>query len=150
MIVYRITHKKWATSLQASGYPARWNSSGIFILYTAENMSLDCLENVVHRKGLGLNASFEVMHISIPNSLKMSELNVKKLPKGWDDLSEKGQLLCRKLGDDWVKRRESCVLKVPSVIIPSEFNILINTHHPHFSKIKLKDHHPFTFDNRLR
>ena len=54
MEVFRITHEKWANTLVASGFPARWNSQGIEIIYTAGSRSLACLENIVHRNKSGL------------------------------------------------------------------------------------------------
>ena len=135
--------------MQASGYASRWNEQGIFMLYTAESMALACLENLVHRNGMGLHTNFEVMHIELPKGIQVEVLDPKKLPIGWNDITEKGKMICRKLGSDWAKSHSTCILKVPSVIIPNEFNYLINCNHPDFKKIKIVKHHPFLFDERL-
>ncbi len=150
MIVYRITHKKWANSLVASGYPARWNKEGQYIIYTSESMALCCLENLVHRKGKGLNALFSVMHISIPDTLPITEINQEQLPQGWDGLTENAFEICRIQTQKWITSGQSALLKVPSVIIPNESNILINTQHPDFNTITLKGSQPFDFDARLK
>ncbi len=150
MIVYRITHKKWANQLVASGYPARWNKEGQFVLYTSESMALCCLENLVNRKGKGLNALFSVMHIAIPDSLQIIEIYRDDLPKGWDGLTETAFEICRNESQSWLRSGQSVLLRVPSVIIPNEFNILINTQHPDFSKIELIGSQAFDFDARLK
>ena len=150
MEVFRITTKKWANTLGASGYAARWNSEGVFVIYTAENKSLACLENLVHRNGFGLDDNFSVMIIDISDKVSVGKLDVNLLPKDWNYTDEKSYIKCRKLGDKWILEKKTCVLKVPSALIEGEFNILINPNHKDFHKIKLKSTEKFTFDNRLK
>ena len=57
MEVFRITSTKWSTKLQASRYPAQWNSKGKFIIYASSSRALVSLENIVHRSSEGLNMS---------------------------------------------------------------------------------------------
>lgn len=149
MEVFRITHSKWADKLVASGYQGRWNSNGFYVIYSAENCSLACLENLVHRNGFGLNGDFSLITISIPDSIKKNEIDIKNLPIGWNGNDEKSQLLCQKVGDDWLRNQQTAVLIVPSAIIANEKNILINPNHRDFDKIKLKSVQSFSFDRRL-
>lgn len=149
MDVFRITNRKWADNLIGSGYAARWNSSGFFVVYTAENCSLACLENLVHRNGFGYNENFCIITIQIPNAINKIEILDSTLPIGWNENSENGHLLCREIGDKWLQSSKSCVLVVPSAIIPNEKNILINPNHNDFSKIKIKLVTDFSFDSRL-
>lgn len=149
MEVFRITHSKWADKLVASGYQARWNSNGFYVIYSAENCSLACLENLVHRNGFGLNGDFSLVTISIPDSIKKIEIDIKNLPIGWNGNDEKSQLLCQKVGNDWLRNQQTAVLIVPSAIIAKEKNILINPNHRDFDKIKLKSVQSFSFDKRL-
>jgi RES domain-containing protein len=148
MEVFRIVHSKWANSLTASGYAARWNSTGLFVIYTAENCSLACLENLVHRNGFGNDADYSLLTISVPNSVQTLEINPKDLPKGWNNASENGHLNCRGIGDSWIRNQKSAILFVPSAIIPKERNVLINPNHPDFKKIKFIKQE-FAFDKRL-
>ena len=83
MQVYRITLAKWSTELVASGNPARWNSKGKFVIYTAATRALACLENVVHRSGEGLDSGFNVMVISIPPKIIIKEIALTELPDDW-------------------------------------------------------------------
>jgi RES domain-containing protein len=149
MEVYRITHSKWATKLEASGYAARWNSHGLFVIYAAENISLACLENLVHRNGFGLDADFSLITISIPDEIAVSELRSTILPSNWNELNENAHLICRKYGDNWIKSQKTSVLIVPSAIIENEKNIIINVNHPDFLKIKISKTQPFSFDKRF-
>lgn len=149
MEVFRITHKKWASKLVASGFVARWNSHGFNVIYTAENRSLACLENLVHRNGFGLDSDYFIMTITIPNAVLISEIKYSELPQKWNLADENAHLLCRSFGDDWIKSQKSCCLVVPSAIIENEKNILINPNHKDFEKVKLSLSQPFSFDNRL-
>jgi RES domain-containing protein len=48
-----------------------------------------------------------------------------------------------------VERREATVLIVPSVLVPSESNWLINPLHPQFGLIHVHPPEPFRYDQRL-
>lgn len=148
MDVFRIVHAKWANNLTASGYAARWNSTGLFVIYAAENCSLACLENLVHRNGFGNDANYSLLTISFPNSVEAFEIHANELPIGWNDVTENGHLICRTIGDNWIRNQNSAILFVPSAIIPNERNVLINPNHPDFKKIKFTTQE-FTFDTRL-
>ncbi len=147
MFIYRICLSKWTAELKASGLPARWNSKGKLVIYTAENRSLACLENLVHRSGLGNNELYKILVISIPDDIKISEVTQKQLPQKWREYSNYS--LCQKIGDQWVDNLSSCILKVPSSIIPQEYNFLINTLHKEFGRIKIETQEDFNFDRRL-
>ncbi len=147
MIVFRITTPKYA-KLTASGREARWNRFGEFVIYCAENISLACLENVVHREGEGLIGEFSLMRIEIPKKVSIIKMNLVDLPDDWSD--KFSYEVCQAISTNWQINLESCVLCVPSVIIPNEINYLINPQHPDFRLIKLLSVEEFTFDNRIK
>jgi RES domain-containing protein len=147
MIVYRITTEEWSKKLTASGYPARWNSRGNFMIYTAESRALACLENLVHRSGEGNSALYKVMVIDIPDSLTIEITKVKKLKPDWNSMAN--YPYCQSIGDKWLQAAESVVLKVPSSVIKPEFNFLLNPNHADFKKIKLAGVESFNFDERF-
>jgi RES domain-containing protein len=147
MIVYRITLEKWAKSLIASGRAARWNSNGHFMVYTASSRALACLENVVHRHSFGKDDLFKVMVIVIPDDLAIAEIKKGELPKNWSEYTNYAS--CQALGDSWLNNNDTPVLRIPSSIIPQEFNYLINPQHPDFRKIAIHGIENFSFDERL-
>ena len=148
MKVYRISLRKWSKKLAASGYAARWNSKGSFVIYTASSRALACLENVVHRSGEGLNSHFKVMIIEIPAKVKVKTISIKKLPPNWYKFESYS--ITQKLGDNWLEKQQSAVLKVPSSVVPKEFNYLINPNHKDFKYIKLVSTEDFKFDPRIK
>ncbi len=149
MEVFRITHKKWSKQLTASGFPARWNSGGVFIVYTAESRALAYLESVVHRGLADFSIPFIMMEILVPDELKIKEISTKDLLSGWSEIGDLGYRKCQPIGDNWISRAESAILKVPSAIVVKESNYLLNPNHPDFIKIRIKSEEPFIFDDRI-
>ena len=70
------------------------------------------------------------------------------LPADWTE--EPPPPSSMEIGDRWVKEARSVVLELPSVIIHTEPNYLLNPAHPHFKKVTLGKPVPFSFDPRLR
>lgn len=148
MLVYRITKAVYADRLVASGGAARWNYRGQFVLYTAASRALACLENVVHRSGEGLMEVFRVMVIEVPDTLAITTIELDSLPGGWTDFQQYAR--CQERGSDWLQRGQTAVLRVPSAIIDTECNYLLNPAHPDFGQIRLLRTEPFLFDPRIK
>lgn len=148
MIVYRIVFHELAGSLNASGRPARWNSTDHKMIYSAGSVSLACLENVVHRSSEGLSGLFKILVIEIPDDLSYDEIRISDLPENWADFTNVN--ITRLLGDDWLKNKTAVALQVPSAIVPQESNYLINPDHDDFSKIRLIETQDFNFDKRIK
>jgi len=55
-----------------------------------------------------------------------------------------------RFGSDWARERRSVALRVPSVVIPSEPNYVLNPEHPDFGHaVIIGPAQRFTFDQRL-
>lgn len=147
MEVYRITHINWAGKLKASGRAARWNSDGKFVIYTASSRALACLENVVHRSGEGLNSLFKIVTIDIPEDVSVEKVSLEDLSQNWFEFNNYPE--CQKVGNLWLGKAFSCVLEVPSAVIPDEKNYILNTNHQEFEKVSIKNVDDFKFDPRL-
>lgn len=148
MVVYRITKAIYADRLVASGGAARWNGRGQFVIYTAASRALACLENVVHRSGEGLADLFRTMIIQVPDDLPIETITSESLPTDWTDFGRYDY--CQQLGGNWLRSGQSPVLRVPSAIIPDEWNYLLNPAHPQFPLIRLLQTEPFVFDPRIK
>lgn len=147
MIVYRITTEQWSKSLKASGYAARWNAKGRFVIYTAGSRSLACLENLVHRSGEWQGKMYKVMLIEFADKIKIDTFETGDLKKNWEQISNFSY--CQSMADSWLKNATAVILRVPSVIIKKEYNYLINPQHPDFKLIKLTGVEDFNFDERF-
>lgn len=154
MKVYRVEREKHLdTTLKGVGAAFtdgyRWNSLRTYLVYTAETRALATLEVSVH---LDLNEDLPTdryyVEIDIPDDIDIIELRIEDLPRGWN--SKPPIIETQYIGDDFVKDLEAAVLKVPSAIVPPEFNYLINPHHPDTKKIKVVNARSFEFDERIK
>ncbi len=146
MLVYRIAHKKYAQNLSVSGFSGRWNSEGNKVLYTSENISLALLENMIYRAGCGFNSDFKIMVIEVLSE-KIEQVDFKIVPKNWRKLDAYSEL--QAIGDFWYEQQNNLMLKVPSAILPENFNLIINTVHPDFKNVKLIEVLDYEPDERL-
>ena len=71
---------------------------------------------------------FKMMIIAIPDYDRLVKaISVDELPANWRNVAAYGAL--QNLGGLWYENNESLLLKVPSAVIPPEFNYLINVKH---------------------
>jgi len=77
----------------------------------------------------------------------MHTLNPDDLPTGWD--ARPAGAASQRVGDAWLKAGESLVLRVPSVVVPGEFNYLINPVHPQYAELATGDVRRLVLDERL-
>jgi RES domain-containing protein len=154
MKVFRIERGKYLeTTLQGIGAAStegyRWNSLNTFLVYAAESRALAILEVSVH---LDLSEDLPndrfYVEIDIPDDVAILELSMDELPENWD--AKPPILETQFIGDDFVAQKNAAVLKVPSAIVPPEFNYLINPNHPDAVKITVVSIQPLQFDNRLK
>jgi RES domain-containing protein len=88
------------------------------------------------------------MRVQIPKKVSVKKIQIEDLPENWSD--KFNYEICQEISINWLNNHESCVLCVPSVIVPLEYNYLINPQHADFRFIKLLSVEKFTFDNRLK
>ena len=149
MLVYRITLPKFANDLSGEGsriFGSRWNHKGIYCLYAAESRALALLEFSVNTRIHDLPGLLSVITYNIPESIH--QLRVTDLPANWDNpiVTDK----TRDFGTNLLNESNAVAIQIPSVVIPQEFNFLINPRHPEMKKVTIADISPFSFDVRLK
>jgi RES domain-containing protein len=150
MEVFRLARKKYPIELSGKGASisgARWNSKGTEIIYCAQNRALAMAEVLVHLSLATLPSDFVMLTIDIPEDIFIERLNPEKLNIDWNVFPCTFETPF--LGDDFIKRNEACVLKVPSAVVKGDFNFLINSYHADFYKIKITEQVDFPFDKRI-
>jgi RES domain-containing protein len=143
--------KSWYASTAFDGegarlYGGRWNSPGTRMVYTSSTISLAVLEVLVHLQEASLLSSYSLISAGFDDAL-VERLDHSMLPDGWRTYPAPSDL--QRIGDDWVRSQRSVALEVPSVIVESESNYLLNPAHPDFSSVVIGESEPFTFDERL-
>lgn len=101
---------------------------------------------MIYRVGTGFNADYKIMIIEIPDE-SFESVETEKLPKNWRKIESYPVL--QKIGDNWYGEQKKLCLRVPSSVMPENYNIIINTAHPDFKKVKLIYVLPYEPDDRL-
>ncbi|MDR6846334.1 RES family NAD+ phosphorylase [Flavobacterium granuli] len=150
MEVFRLARKKFPIELSGKGASisgARWNSKGTEIVYCAQNRALAMAEVLVHLSLATLPNDFVMLTIDIPDDIFVEVLDLNKLSIDWNVFPCTFETPL--LGDDFIRRNEACILKVPSAVVKGDFNFLINPYHIDFSKIRITEQIDFPFDKRI-
>jgi RES domain-containing protein len=123
----------------------RWNSVGIAVVYTSGTLSLALVEVLVHLPS-GILPAYSAVRVDFDESM-VTAVGPRDLPANWRDYPPPPST--RAIGDLWVAQGSSLVLRVPSVIVPTEFNYILNPAHPAFADVTIGEPMPFPFDARL-
>lgn len=113
------------------------------VIYAAQSQALAALEMLGHLQGRDLLHNYVLIPITLEEAL-VESLGMHLLPENWR--ADPAPMELRRIGDEWLERAECPVLRVPSALLPQEFNFLLNTRHPDFQQLKFGDPIPFRFD----
>ena len=150
MRLFRIAKRQYIEDFSGEGarlYGGRWNKAGTKMLYLSSTLSLSVLEILVH-----FNQDYA------PNDLYYAELELAdKFINTKTDFSELKEHLrdnpphysTQKFGTEWVKFNKDLAMTVPSAILPTEQNILINPKHKDIGELKLIGIEVLQLDMRL-
>ena len=151
LTTYRICKTKLAAACFDGGgayrFGGRWNSRGTRLVYTAGSLSLAALEMLVHLDSEDLLYTYSFATAEFDEGLVIAIEDFGPLPDNWSDSPP--PLAIQRIGDEWAESKASAVLRVPTAVLPFEFNYLINIEHADFSKIRLGKLQSFIFDQRL-
>ena len=145
MVVFRIARKEYIQDLSGRGaelFGGRWNEKGIPALYTSSSLSLAALEILVHTDKSLPPVNMAYAKVYVPDEVfSMKILRLKP-----DEVAVE-------YGTKWLKEKRGLMLKVPSVILPyeydHEFNLILNPLHEDYKKVFVAEVHDFSFDVRL-
>ena len=124
----------------------RWNSRGYRAVYLADSLALATLEVMVHGVSYATLQNYVCIVATIPKKI-IQEVDLKSLPGNWREDLPLAEV--RALGDRWLNEQKSAALKVPSAVIPVEFNYVLNPRHKDFRKIEIAEPLSLAFDKRL-
>ena len=149
--VWRIVKAKHAAhAFNGEGaflYGGRWNSPGVRVVYTAQSASLAALEMLVHLGRSDILSHYVRFAVHLDDTM-IRQVDASALPPAWRD--DPAPVELQEIGDDWALRRESLAMAVPSAVVDTETNILINPSHPDFPDLIIEPPQPFRFDPRLK
>lgn len=149
--LYRICKTKHAaTAFDGEGarlYGGRWNSVGSRVVYAAGSLSLTILEILVHLDYTPILPSYSYIRVKCAAEYITNVNDIALLPSDWYSSPPPKDL--QQIGDHWLKNLSSAVLTIPSAVVPTEWNYLINPAHADFALLEIDSPKPLTFDPRL-
>ena len=147
--LYRISRNKYKDDLSGEGarlYGGRWNKPGVAALYTSEARSLALLELIVHfNSAAALKMDYVFITLGIEEE-HIYNVELKDLPK--DILSFNNTKLWD-ITDDLFYKKDIFAMRVPSVLVPQEFNVILNPNHKLVDIMKVVEVEAAILDDRL-
>lgn len=139
MDVWRLCRRRYA-DLSGEGARlagGRWNPMGLAVVYFAEHPALAAMEVRVHLDlpFALLPADYVLMRVRLPDR---TIAHLDEMPP--DTVAA---------GTEWLVEGRSAGLRVPSVLVPHAWNILLNPVHRDAARAKIVAVEPFGFDPRL-
>jgi RES domain-containing protein len=149
--IWRICRKSFARKpldgrggLLAAG---RWHTPRRLVTYASESLALASLEVLVHCDLDLLPVDLTAIEIDVAQRIKVSEVATSDLPRNWRRHPAPPAL--QRIGNDWLDQGQTAVLRVPSALVPTETNLLLNPLHRDFRDIRVVRRFRFTFDERF-
>ena len=133
------------TGFGARLYGGRWNEKGTALVYCSSTLALAALETLVH--STVIPANYVAIRIDIPPPLKIDVWTVSSLPRSWR--STPAPIALQRRGSAWAKQARALAVVVPSAIVPTETNLLINPLHKDVRRLVVHRAVSFRFDPRL-
>ena len=92
-----------------------------------------------------LPVHYRLIRASAAADLQPDRVRDQDLPDDWPEQID----LTRSIGDEWLKRGATALLTVPSAIVPSTVNVLLNPAHPDASRVTVVEINDHVIDRRL-
>ncbi|MEL7059570.1 MAG: RES family NAD+ phosphorylase [Acidobacteriota bacterium] len=150
MQLWRLVASRYLTSaLSGEGarrYSGRWHHAGTPVVYCASSRPLAVLELLVHVDPYQAPEQLHFLPLEVSDD-RLEQLDLSTLGEGWSD--QPARDVTRDLGTAWATEGLSLGLIVPSVVLPSETNVVLNPLHPDMGSVRVGAPEPFRFDRRL-
>jgi RES domain-containing protein len=145
MVLWRISRHRDLSGLGGLRAAGRWHYAGQPVVYLAENPAAALLEVCVHTAANDVPPEFTLLRVEGPD-LAVSVIADSVLPRGWQSRIE----VARRLGTDWLLKKEAVLLRLPSAIVPQTANFLFNPLHPDAGRFQIAEALTYPFDSRIK
>ena len=134
------------TGAERSG--GRWNRAGTPLVYASTSRAQACLETLVHLTRQPLPLNRYLVALTVPGSAWAAATEFDPAANiGWD--AEPAARVSLDWGKAWVAGGVSLLAKVPSIVVPEEFNVLINPAHRAIGEVRAVKQRRWTYDPRF-
>ena len=124
---------------------ARWHSRAHLLVYLADHPASALLEVMVHMEvdRDDLPADYQLLAVECPDNVAFDDAG--ELPGRW----RSDQTVTQDVGDRWINRESSALLRVPSAIVPYTWNWLFNPSHRDAGRVQIVEAIGVAIDPRL-
>lgn len=148
MKIYRLTKTQYADDPKGTGaklYGGRWNHIDFPCIYTAESRALSVLEYAVNVNVDFIPRALSICVFEIEED-QVHSLQEEELPGNWRQ--SPAPRSTKDFGTKLLEKKHP-IIKIPSIIIPTEFNYILNPFvgNTAFKLIEIRD---FVFDLRIK
>jgi RES domain-containing protein len=147
MILWRISNYADLLGIGGMEASARWHTAGRPIVYLAESPSSALLEILVHLETDEDDRpdTYQILKVEAPDDISVNRVSLTSLPGDWKNNEE----ATREIGDAWLEKSGSALMRVPSVIMPETYNWLLNPRHADAKKVVILHTEKHLYDSRL-
>lgn len=127
----------------------RWNRKGTAAVYAASTIALATLETLAHLgESISIRNAF-LVSITVPRLVwaARESISAASLPPTW--LAEPPGATSIDFGNAWLRSKIGALLLVPSIIVPEEYNVMINPAHPSAAQMTSAVTRQYIYDPRL-
>jgi RES domain-containing protein len=147
VILWRVSNHSTLDGSGGLSAAGRWHTLGRRIVYCAPNPATALLEVLVHSR-IDIDdmpVKYRYLEIEVPGTLVVEDMDTGALGPAWQTDLE----ATRRAGDEWLRFGRTALLRVPSVIVPATWNVLINPQHPDGTQVRVAHVHHHGIDPRL-
>ena len=152
LVLWRLSKAAHAkTALDGEGariVGGRWNRRGRRAVYLSEHLSAAVLELLVHIE-IPMAPRLVSIRVEVPPDVKIYQPALADLPPDWRETPGQPDST-RAFAEKWFAGGATALMRVPSVIVPEEFNYVLNPDHPDAGKLSVRAPEPFALDPRLQ
>ena len=144
MITFRVVPTEYAHDLSGEGsakVPGRWNIQTIPALYTSSTRALAVCESLLGSSSTEAD-DLSLVTYEVPDDCPVLYLEAADLPANWATNPPPDE--CQRLGSQHLKCEEYIAFRVPSSIVPDEYNFVLNPAFKQYDRVKIR--HVAAFD----
>ena len=116
------------------------------VVYLAESPAGALLEACVHTSANDVPPSYTLLGVEVDARVSMENLDVSALPADWIKRLE----VTREIGTGWLREQRSCLLRIPSALVPATSNVMLNPLHADAARLRVKSVVKHPFDARIK
>ena len=145
-MLWRVSRHRELAGAGGLRAPGRWHERGAPVVYLAESPAGALLEACVHTSASDVPPNDTLLGVEADARVSLEHLDVSILPADWIKRLE----VTREIGGVWLREQRSCLLRIPSALVPATFNVMLNPLHVDAQRLSIKSVIKYPFDPRIK